>query len=279
MPVKLGATSYLSMYDAAYPPAVPPVTDVVAVYIGGDTPHVWTDTEISVQKSRYALPVFVRSDPPGPGAAADVAAAVQRLREIGITGRYLVAWDSETSVDPSYIADVSRGLLAAGYVMIEYGSLSAVTGNKNPDGWYWDAYWTGQPHLDSGDEATQYANKGAYDLSLVNATLESYLWPLHPAPKPPPAPPGASFTVHLPVLAQGSTDKAGSPFFVHRAQALTAVIGADNNIASAASVKADGDYGPLTAAGIRALQWHWKIPQTGITDGTTWSYLIQGGSA
>lgn len=275
MPFTLGGITYLTICDSAYPLARPPVTDVTAVYIGGDTPHPWTGQEISAQKSRYILPVFVRSDPPGPGAAADVAEAVRRLGEIGIKGRYLVAWDAETSADPAYTAEVSRLMTAAGYMLMDYGSLSTVTGNKNPDGWYWTADWTGQPHLDPGAEATQYEDAGPYDLSLIRTAMERYLWALHPVPQPPVSLP-VLLSVRLPVLAQGSTDEPGSPFYVHRAQALVAVIGADNRIAPAAAVVADGDFGPETKVGVTALQQHWNIPQDGIIGHDTWGYLIQG---
>src|SRR6266498_2611689 len=49
------------MFDAAYPPTSPPNWEAVAFYLGGNTPHVWTDSEIERQPARWRLPIFVRS--------------------------------------------------------------------------------------------------------------------------------------------------------------------------------------------------------------------------
>ena len=58
-------TGTLTFYDAAWPPARPPVADGCCIYIGGDTPHVWSLADIASQRARYRLPIFVRSNPPG----------------------------------------------------------------------------------------------------------------------------------------------------------------------------------------------------------------------
>lgn len=273
MPVTVGGVPYLSMYDAAYPPARAPVTDAVAVYIGGDTPHIWTAGEIAAQKARYILPVFVRSDPSGADAIADVKEAVTQLTGIGMKGR-LVAWDAETSVATGYISEVSARLTVAGYRMIVYGSLSTVTGNRNPDGWYWDASWTGTEHVDPGAQATQYADEGSWDLSLLHYSLAAVLWDRRPAAVPGPVMIGVA--VSLPSLASGDSDAAGKPFYIHRAQALIAVIGTSNSLPAAASVRADGAFGPLTEAGVKALQAHWGLVADGEIGYTMWKYLIQG---
>lgn len=184
MPVIIGGTSYLSFLDSAFPLQGPPVTDGVAVYIGGDTPHVWTRAEIMAPKARYRLPIFVRDNPgaPGTSAAGDVAEAVARLTEIGCPRGKLVDWDSEISIDPGYIGMVSFLLGAAGYRLIDYGSRSFVTGNRNPDGWYWTADWTGAPHVDPEAQMTQYANDQAFDLSLAREDLVPFLWDVNPPP-------------------------------------------------------------------------------------------------
>jgi hypothetical protein len=163
--------SDLTFYDAAYPPASPPATEGVCFYIGGDTPHVWTTSEIAAQKARYRLPIYVRSDPPGPGAGADVSAAVSRLREIGAPQGTLVAWDLETAADETYVHEVFDELKSAGYTLIVYGSQSSVFGNNTPNGLYWGADWTGTPHIAPGDAMTQYVSTNAYDLSLAQSTL------------------------------------------------------------------------------------------------------------
>ena len=66
----------LEFYDAAYPPSAPPAgADGVCGYIGGDALNVWSSTDWERQRARYRLPIFVRANPPGPGAEADVANA------------------------------------------------------------------------------------------------------------------------------------------------------------------------------------------------------------
>ena len=174
-------TGTLTFYDAAYPPAHPPKTDGVCIYIGGDTPHVWSLADIASQHARYRLPIFVRSNPPGPGAAADVATAVAMLHLIGAQHGTLVAWDTEIAADAAYIGGVYVRLAAAGYKLIVYGSQSAVMGNQNPDGLYWGADWTDTPHLHSGDQMTQYVSYPAYDEDLAQASLP--FWDTRPAPK------------------------------------------------------------------------------------------------
>lgn len=174
-------TGTLTFYDAAWPPAHPPKTDGVCGYIGGDTPHIWSDADWWFQPARYRLPIFVRSNPPGPGAVADVAAAVAQLKAIGAPHGTLVAWDTETAADAAYISSVYIHLTAAGYKLIVYGSQSAVMGNQNPDGLYWGADWTDTPHLHSGDQMTQYVSYPAYDENLAQASLP--FWDTRPAPK------------------------------------------------------------------------------------------------
>ena len=180
--------SDLLFYDAAYPPARKPagVQDGVAFYIGGDTPHVWTLQEINAQNVRYRLPIFVRSNPPGPGALADVTLAHGQLQAIGAPRGCLVAWDMETSDDPAYVAAVYGLLLAAGYKLIVYGSQNFVMGNLNPDGLYWGAQWTNVPHLVTGDVMTQYVSLTGYDESEGISTLP--FWDTKPLPKPAPSP-------------------------------------------------------------------------------------------
>lgn len=185
----------LTFYDAAFPPADPPPVDGVCIYIGGDTPHVWTAEEIGMQGARYRLPIFVRSNPPGPGPAADVAAAVSRLRAIGTPKGKLVAWDLETAADPVYIRGVATGLKSAGYVLIIYGSESTVRGNDVADGLYFGADWTSVPHLHSGDAMTQYVSFSGFDEELARPGLP--FWDTQP-PKPRPAPPAKPPTVHGP---------------------------------------------------------------------------------
>jgi hypothetical protein len=163
----------LRWLDASTPPTTyPSGFDGIAFYIGGDTPHVWSTEEINACPYRYRLPIYVKSDPAAGGviASADVLMAVTKLEQIGAPRGTLVAWDSETSVDPQYIQQVYLDLHAAGYVLIDYGSQHYVFGNENPDGYYWGADWTNTPHLVAGDVMTQYASLSGWDDSWASPT-------------------------------------------------------------------------------------------------------------
>lgn len=162
----------LEFYDAAYPPSAPPAgADGVCGYIGGDAVNVWSLADWESQPARYRLPIFVRSNPPGPGAAADVSTAVRKLHTIGAPRGTLVAWDMETGVDASYISQVHGLIDQAGYRLIVYGSQSYVRSNRNPSGLYWGADWTGHPHITAGDVMTQWVSHASYDLSEAQDNL------------------------------------------------------------------------------------------------------------
>ena len=217
----------LTFIDAAYPMSAYPVADGFAFYIGGDTPHVWSSAEVAVLKQhyRYLLPIYVRSNPPGPGAVADVAAAVAKLASLGAPQGCLVAWDYEVAVDVAYTATVYGLLALAGYTLIDYGSRSYVTGNQNPDGYYWGADWTSVPHLHAGDQITQYVNFSAYDESLASSALP--FWDTRGLP--------------YPVLRQGASGAA--------------VVTLQNRLnVWGARLTADGSFGALTEAVVLAFQ-------------------------
>lgn len=134
----------LRFLDAAYPLSSWPAADGVAFYIGGDTPHVWSQGEIDNARMRYRLPIFVRSNPPGPGAQADVNDAVNALKAIGAPPRYK---------------------------LLVYGSQSSVFGNQTPDDLYWGADWIGSSFIASGDVMTQWVSFSGYDESTAESTL------------------------------------------------------------------------------------------------------------
>jgi hypothetical protein len=175
----------LTFIDSAFPMGSYPAADGFAFYIGGDTPHVWSSAEVAVLKQhyRYLLPIYVRSNPPGPGAAADVAACVAKLKSLGAPAGTLVSWDSEMAVDAPYIQAVYADLHAAGYVLVEYASQSVVFAEGNPDGYYWGADWTNVAHFHSGDVLTQYISYSGYDESLASASLP--FWDTRGAAPPP----------------------------------------------------------------------------------------------
>jgi hypothetical protein len=92
----------VKMFDASTPPAsAPPGYRAVAGYIGGDTPHVWTDAEWRRFGKLRKLPIWVRSNPTQVDAEADAFAALERLFELNIPRGTTVAVDLETAVDAS----------------------------------------------------------------------------------------------------------------------------------------------------------------------------------
>lgn len=200
------------MYDAAYPPKSPPPWEVVAAYIGGDTPHIWTTAEWAAQPARWRLPIWTRSNP-GPAAEGTLEGGVAalRARQLGTppTG-CAIALDYETAVDDPYLSAFDAAVRAAGYRTLLYGSLSTITGNSTPSGGLWIAHYTGVPHLESHSVATQYADDALlgtdYDASLVADEL--VLWDTRPAPAPTPTP-EVDVTTYFPIQVQ--PDPTGKP--------------------------------------------------------------------
>lgn len=270
----------LKFVDAAWPPDPLPDVDGFCFYIGGDTPHVYTNAEVAALKAkyRYLLPIYVRAPMPGPGPGSDVVAAVTRLRQIGAPKGTLVAWDSETSVDAPYIKAVYADLATAGYVLIDYGSQGFVFGNQNPDGYYWGAEWTDVPHLAGGDVVTQYVSFSGYDESLAESSLPFWDTRGGPVPDPPSPVPAWQETMMntLPTLQQGAIDTPGRIYFVTRIQALVEAIGAINSLGAVCQVVQDGDFGPATTAGVKRIQEFFGITQDGIVGPHTWSCLVTG---
>src|SRR6266536_1905062 len=88
------------MWDAALPPASPPKWEAVAGYIGGNTPHVWTDQEWARQQARWRLPIFTRSHDGDP--SADAAHAIRWMTAHHVPKGVCVALDFETRVDPTH---------------------------------------------------------------------------------------------------------------------------------------------------------------------------------
>lgn len=175
------------MYDAAYPPGHPPAWPVVAGYLGGNTPHVWSATEWAHQPARYRLPIWVRSNPATVDPHADAEKAIAAVQRVGVPKGATIALDFETAIDTQYVHVFDAALKAAGHPVMLYGSKSTVIHNPRPSGGYWVADWTGKPHMDVNAAATQWTNGSAYDSSLISTGV--LLWDSHPpAPKPPSKP-------------------------------------------------------------------------------------------
>src|SRR6185437_3571021 len=169
-----------------------------AFYIGGDTPHVWTSSQIHNPTNEYRLPIWVYKNNDG---KTDANEAIAFCRKIGMPRGRLICLDMETHVDPDYSKAFHDTVVSAGYVYVVYESES-VQGNfvgANPR---WGADWTNAVHIVANDWATQYADSKMlghpFDISAVSDF--SKLWnikkdvvkPNPPPPPPPPPPPTIS---------------------------------------------------------------------------------------
>lgn len=158
-----------TMYDNTSLLVPEPNTDVLAFYIGGNTPHVWTIDELNRSTRRYRLPTYVRSYP-GVNPHVDSGSALTRLSQIGAPKGISTALDVETMVNPPYVSAYGADLHNAGYRVLVYGSLSVVTGNPALDG-LWVADWDGVQQWDADDpimvKAIQWQSFANYDLSIV----------------------------------------------------------------------------------------------------------------
>jgi hypothetical protein len=160
----------VKMFDASIPPATaPPGYRAVAGYIGGDTPHVWTEREWRRFGKLRKLPIWVRSDPTAVSAEADAFAALEPLYNLKVPRGITVALDLETSVDAGYVRTFHGVMRWAGFYVWVYGSASTVFRNPAADG-YWVADYAGKgPFMYSHRfvKATQYQPGQHYDSSLV----------------------------------------------------------------------------------------------------------------
>lgn len=245
-------TTDLKFYDAAFPPvSEPPGMDGVAFYIGGDTPHMWSREQVDATSERFRLPIFVRSNPQSANALQDAKSARAQLAVLGAPHGILVALDSETSVDPNYVANFYYDMRSAGFPVIDYGSVSSVFGNNIPDGYYWGAHWTNRPHLDPGTDMTQWEALGAYDESLAVSTLP--FWDTHATP--------LSLMPVLPLLREGDTG--------HYVKAVQALLVANDH-----TLAIDGVFGPITRSELATFQGVNHLLQTAEADKPTWQHLL-----
>ena len=180
-----------TMKDSAWPTSAGPLTDIVLIYVGGDTPHPWTTADILSMPERYRFPTWVRSNPSGFNGAIEGALFVAWLHGHGVPMGACVCLDLETAINAAYVNSFNLALRAAGYRLTKYGSTSTIWQNPKTDGGTFVADPTQVPHMvTTGDTiATQYAFDGAYDLSDVMDDGIVPLWDTKPVIVPPVNPP------------------------------------------------------------------------------------------
>lgn len=174
-------------YDAAYPnPAVDPKTQAVGIYMGGDTPHPWTEADIEEQTATYGVPIWVRSNPPGPGARPDAFDAIAWLKAHKVPAGCLVMLDLETAINGPYVGAFGGYLQDAGYKVCSYGSTGYLFANPPLDG-YFPSVPGSMGLYDHADVIGTQTSIGPYfDMDVIASNVK--LWELHPAKNPTPTP-------------------------------------------------------------------------------------------
>lgn len=160
----------LRMKDASNPEGLNLNTNgvsVVAGYIGGDTPHVWSEADWRRFPGVKKLPIFVRSQVVGlNGGKADGFLALEALYRLGVPKNTLVIYDRETNTDAEATHGFGEVLQWVGYKVATYGSRDNLFSHPSLNG-YWVADPTGSPHMydHPGVNITQYAIGNGFDYS------------------------------------------------------------------------------------------------------------------
>ena len=141
----------------------------------------------------------------------------------------------------------------------------------------WTAHYSGQPHvcgpascreLGVAADGTQWTDRAA-NRNLDRSLLADDFFGAAPTWT-------ETLVNSLPTLKPGDTDKAGQVFYVHRMQALVAVVGQINKLPAAASLAADGTYSPATTAAVKAVQKISGLTPDGVCGPKTWAALVAG---
>jgi hypothetical protein len=141
------------------------------------------------------------------------------------------------------------------------------------------------PHLMwQFSESYHVPGVGIADCSVFSGSLSQLTAHAYGGKKPQPTPSPQNWTEamisELPTLAQGDKDSAGHVFYVHRMQALVGVVGQINNLPAAASLAADGNFGPSTKAALDAVQKFFGITGANSQCGPrTWAALVTGSAS
>lgn len=170
-----------TMYDAGWPPPVPPATDAVAFYIlprDGDPAHTWFPTP--QQDRPLRLPVTVNSFG---GDGVKVARDCKAWALLnGMPTGTCFALDLETLVDAAFVSSFDAELLP--WLCLAYGSTSTLFRNPRTSGGRWAATLDGREVMFPGADATQWRGDtgDGVDLSIVGDHVR--LWDTR-APVPP----------------------------------------------------------------------------------------------
>lgn len=172
------------LYDESVPSYPAPELYAANVYVGGDTPHVWTAEERASRRSPFMLPNFAASNREDTAAAAHMDAGTIHaiLTFLGVPHGVTYALDIETRVYGEYLRTLNGELDE--WLLMKYGSVSTILQNPRTSGGTWGAHWTDNIEtaiqgIESGEfHALQWANATQlgrpYDLSVISSDVP--LW-------------------------------------------------------------------------------------------------------
>lgn len=126
---------------------LPSSIHAVAMYIGGDTPHVATVGDWQKFPKDRKLPMFVRSTVVGrDGGEADGWDAVKKLRDLGVPKGSVCVYDRETNTDAEGTQAFGNILHYVGFECWPYGSTGNIFEHPALNG-YFVADPTSVPHM------------------------------------------------------------------------------------------------------------------------------------
>ena len=219
------------------------------------------------------------------GGITDATAAEAQARAAGLGGG-IIYFAADWDVTPAQQALVHGYLDGAASVIGRaatgiYGGYWPVSRARAAAkaAWYWGTRaWSGsnwescewKPHIMQG------AGTSVGGVSCDWDTAWAADYGQHPRPGQPPQNWTEALMDALPTLAQGARDTAGQTRFVHRLQALAGGIGRWNALGDVTQVTQDGDFGPATAAAVKAVQGFFGLAQDAVCGPATWAALIAG---
>jgi hypothetical protein len=172
----MSSLGLLRMFDASQPPDKPyPGCHLVAGYIGGNTPHVWTAAEWNRASDDGLLPMlpiwvgFGEADPKGHADQAANAAI-----KLGWAAHHTPAWraivaDVENVREEAWLLAFGRQLQVRGFLCWPYMSLDALP--SDPPGYQvWAALWDGKADIPPAHDVI--AHQYAHDLPWRGTTVD-----------------------------------------------------------------------------------------------------------
>lgn len=267
-------TGMLTMYDSAFNSQYPPGAAAYAAYVDGgigSQPNYGyiVATFPAAHRLSIALDPAHNADAldiePFAAKVASAAGWYARQKARGIARPCLYA--SASTMESFIVPAVGAAQIARAEVRLwsaHYGAGEHICGPGSCGAMSIDA---------DGTQWTDRALGRDLDQSLLRDDFFG-------APTPHPTANWTEFDMaKLRVLKQDDSDQPGEFWAVHRLQALLAEAGKILAVPAAAVTACDGQFGPKTAAAVRAVQAHYGITVDGIVAAQTWGVLLTGSPA